>query len=319
MNNLKLSTLTLLLTMKSKITLKMKQNNSKISFRLYTMLVILWCIGIHITTYAQTMLEEEACEPLVLPEDVVCESNSIFPQFICKLDGREKIFEPLLLSSSGLRNWTEQIADIAYHPQSNSLFIPLNHSISHPYTYWTDVKSNDFIRGYDIENETLFKATIVGFDFYDVSADFEGLTHLKDNYFVLLDEGLNRIYFLEYLAEDRQFNVLSGHDTWIPRNTDLDPDYIDFFHNGLKGVSYDPNTNRLYMISEVPVEISGQKGRTLFSAALTLPSEESTGDIHEISSARLDHIIGSDASGIFHLGNIYPSNSAKSNNILGKQ
>jgi len=111
---------------------------------------------------------------------------------------------------------------------------------------------------------------------------------------------------LEYLPDYLQFNVLSGHDTGIFTVEKDDDD-----NDGLEGISYDPNTQRLYMLSEQEVD-----GGRLFSATLTLPGNGSLGEIHEISNTSLKHIVGSEVASLFHLGKIYPANSTKSNNIL---
>jgi len=201
-----------------------------------------------------------------MPEEELCEPLSTLPKFICEINERNTMFEQFFY---GL-NYSEPISGIAYHP-----------------------------------NSTIFVAPILGYD-YNHTSDFEGLTHLQDNYFVLLEEQENRVYFLEYLLKDSQFTVLSGHDTGISTIVKQDND-----DDGLEGISYDPNTQRLYMLSEKEVD----EGR-LFSVTLTLPDNNSSGEIHEVSSTSLKHIIPGEAASLFHLGKIHPANSPKSNNIL---
>jgi len=208
-------------------------------------------------------------------------------QFINELGCRNSLFQN-----------TEKYehSGLAHHTERDILIIPFD-----------DVANNGF----------QFMAYKLGADenssfFIDISNpgaltkdDLEGLTYLKEDYFVLLEEKQNKIYFLQYFdtgAGNPYFEILSGHDTGIPLSTDGE--------DGLEGISYDPNSNRLYVVSE-KAEIK------LFSIPIILPTENFTGDINEqqISSAALP-INGGDAAGLFHLGKIFPACNNLSNNIL---
>lgn len=263
----------------------MKQTKLKIHLRLLAMLTFICLLSKPTILNAQTTPDGEVCEPL-----------STHSKFICKMENRKLNYDFFLHVYN-----REEISGIAYQPQSNCLFMPLDQAPVPEVE-----KHNNYIRGYNIENNTAFSASISGYDFDNRTADFEGFAHLKDNYFVLLEEQENRIYFLEYQPDEYQFNVLSGHDTNISKivkpNTDDD---------GLEGISYDSNIQRLYLLSEHEVE----EGR-LFSVALTLPGKGSLGEIHDISSTSLKHIIPGEVASLFHLGKIYPANSPKSNNLL---
>lgn len=217
-------------------------------------------------------------------------ATSTFAQLICKIDKREKFYD-VLDENSGL----------AYHPKENILIIALDKPLfagfgedgSEIFTY---------IKGYDIIESEAF---IIEFNFDSFlntdksNTNFEGITHLKENYFVLLEENENKIYFLEYKPAIPQFVVLSVHSTGIP--------LID---DGIQGISYNPHINRLYLVRE---------DNQLFSIEIDqLPGPYSAGTIDKFESGEISRYVSGieTAGGLFHLGKIYPANHPLSNNIL---
>jgi len=268
-------------------------------------------------------------------------STSTSAQFICEIDS--------------IRNWFYQadlgkraeFSGLAYHPKCNLFLMPLDGP-----TCPLDPNEGDdpicpekpaecresnvnsrcplksvHIRGYDLNDNTPFDV-----QFSDATenlltgCDFEGITHLKDDYFVLMEEDENKIYFLKYRPNDKQFDVISGHETGIspiPYPFTSLPCYT----LGLGGISYDPNTSRLYVIDEFE--------RKLYSAPIVLTEEiladGSTSAVFTVenfvnSSVSLGDESGADptitielfylATGLFHLGQIYPANHPLANNIL---
>jgi len=230
-------------------------------------------------------------------------SISGFAQFICEMGERDYFYQS---------EDNEEYSGLAYHPRTGVFFMPTDDPVRNASS------SNIYMKAYNPANQIdpLFEVSFSNFDQL-TGFDFEGFTHLKDDYFVLLEEDQNKIYFLEYINSDpnnAQFKVLSGHETNIPF-ADVDIDDPD----GLEGLSYDPNTGRLYLVRE-------RFDIRLYSIPLTLPypdpnpelNPDSLGDIDEdvqqISNVKLD--IERDAGGLFHLGQIYATGHPLSNNML---
>jgi len=265
-------------------------------------------------------------------------STSTFAQLICNMDDEIN------------RNWFYQVefdkdidfSGLAYHPQHNLLFMPLDEPVcplpgttggdepvcpeKSPECAEDDEELNCpnsslliHIRGYDLNKNTDFDV-----QFSDATenllkgCDFEGITHLKNDYFAIVEEDENKIYFLEYKPKDQQFDVLHSHKTGI------EPIKYPFpnrpcFTFGLGGITYDPNTSRLYVLDEYE--------RKLYSASIVLPGELlpdssiSTEFMVEgkFINSSVNHLatgLFHLATGLFHLGQIYPANHPLANNIL---
>lgn len=76
--------------------------------------------------------------------------------------------------------------------------------------------------------------------------DYEGLTYLYDNYFVMVEERLDLLFFLKmnYSA--------SGNLTSITEivNRSTNNPYISGANNGYEGITYNPVENKIYLIKE---------------------------------------------------------------------
>jgi len=159
--------------------------------------------------------------------------------------------------------------------------------------------------GYDVNGTESFNVGLSDPDSFITKDDFEGLTYLEEDYFVLVEEKESKIYFLEYIipsSGNPYFVVLSGHNTNIRQSMADDKD-------GLEGISYNPHTNRLFVIRE-------KANIELFSIPITLPNADFKGDINEAQKSSVIIPIQGDGAGLFHLAKIFPSSNEKSNNIL---
>jgi len=234
-------------------------------------------------------------------------STSTFAQLICEI-GEEKKFYSVLPA--------EPFSGIAYHPDKKIFLIPGDGPLR--------ITLPDFVyfKAYNPNSGLDFNVPFSNSEFFggaDINneLDFEGITHLKDDYFALLEENKNKIYFLKYIVNPPQFEILSVHETLIPQT--VNPNQNNDDEDGLEGISYDPHNNRLYVVREF-----GDK--RLFSFPIKLPdtktSPDSTGeiDVSKIRSASLANIVGEsysdDASGLFHLAQVYPANHPLAKNIL---
>jgi len=162
--------------------------------------------------------------------------------------------------------------------------------------------------GYD-EDGTIFYPT-----FSNISQladnDLEGLTYLEEDYFILVEEDRNDIYFLEYNKQNEEFEILSRYYTGINLGSTSD---------GLEGISYDPHTKLLFLVRE-------HQQTELFSIPIVLPNANSDGAINILgkqsvvlpSTVFTDNNANTDndASGLFHFGKIVDSSSQLSNNLL---
>jgi len=219
-------------------------------------------------------------------------NSNTYAQVLCNLGDRE-----ILQASSS----NYEFSGLTYHSERKIFFMPLDDPIT----------NNVHIVGYNDNN-------IFSTPFQNGTAlkdnDLEGLTYLEEDYFILLEEDKNELYFLEYLPNSQAFKILSSHLTGIPLdNRDIEkPD-------GLEGVSYDPHTKRLYLVREhFPTE--------LFSLPITLPGPNSVGSINtfQISQVILpdsifsdnDSSTNNDAVGLFHLGKVVTSDSQLADNLL---
>lgn len=219
-------------------------------------------------------------------------STLCFSQFFCDLDNRNN----LLPNTNSF-----EYSGLAFHPERGIFIMPLDDPIN----------GNIYFKGYNISagGNSSFNIAILNAGLL-TKDDLEGLTYLNEDYFVLVEEKENKIYFLKYNQQgsgNPYFEILSGHNTGIPlaRNN----------KDGLEGITYDPHTNQLYVIREHS-EIE------LFNIPITLPTSGFQGDIseHQIGSVILpideDENGDKDASGLFHLGKVFPVTNDMSKNIL---
>jgi len=214
-------------------------------------------------------------------------STQSFSQLFCELGPRDNFYP---------NGKNDEYSGLAYHIEREIFFMPVDDPIQNV------VENNIHFKGYTI-NSGDFNVALSDPNALANKKDFEGLTYLEKDYFVVVEEKENKVYFLEYKEDGSNnpiFEVLSGHQTGIPS---AEP------NDGLEGVSYDPHTKRLYVVRE-------KFDVRLFSIPITLPNSGFLGDIDEqqISSVALP--ANEEPSGLFHLGKVYPSSSDLSNNLL---
>lgn len=265
-------------------------------------------------------------------------STTTFAQFICDVEQNRNWFYQVEFDDD------EEFSGLAYHPQLKILFMPLDQPIcatdpnignkaicTEKRTDCTEDAQNEncnetsiYMKAFNLKEKTAFnvlfsKAT----EDLLTDCDFEGITHLKEDYFALLEEDENKIYFLQYKPNEQQFEVLSGHKTGIAPIEGLlanDP----CFTYGLAGITYNPNTGRIYVVEEEKRE--SHRGPLLYSVPIVLPGEQlpdgsiSNGIVNESflnSSVSLGYIKNMPrTTGLSHLGKIYPVNHPLANHIL---
>jgi len=213
-------------------------------------------------------------------------------QILCDLGKRDV----LLLSPTNV-----EYSGMAYHSDEDIFFMPLDKPIS----------GNIQITAY--KDGRTFPIPFQNIDRLNGN-DFEGLTYLEEDYFLLLEEDENEIYFLQYFPDEQEFKILSNHLTGIPLG-----DNPGNNKDGLEGITYDRHTKHLYLVSE-------HFDAELFSIPITLPGPNNNGSINisRISSKKLPPDIFSDdndntendAAGLFHLGKVVEPNSELVDNIL---
>jgi len=185
-------------------------------------------------------------------------STSTFAQFICDIDNRNWFYKTEGIGKA-------EFSGLAYHPQLNLLFTPLDTPVC-PLTCPNEgeesicplpegleeeivcLKNSDgedcpnpsplsiHMRGYNLKENNAFDVRFSDKDELLTGCDFEGMTHLKDDYFALLEEDESKIYFLKYKPNDQQFEVLHAH------NTGIELTVFSNFTLGLGGITYNPNT-----------------------------------------------------------------------------
>lgn len=242
-------------------------------------------------------------------------STSTFAQLICELDNRDRFFSKYDTFDEGFA-FTEN-SGLAYHPLENMLIVTLDSPILEPIIPEPEnhpkyVKR--YILGYNLLKDEIFPIHISNLGNFMISvenqnSDFEGITHIKDNYFAVLEEKNNKVYFMEYIPEMAEMNILSGHATGIP----------SIGSDGLQGISFDPHTQRLFLVRDTD--------ERLFSVSVNkLPGPNSNGEIIPYTEQQISDGINSikirissditNTNGLFHLGQIYPANHILSDNIL---
>lgn len=212
-------------------------------------------------------------------------STLSFSQLFCELGPRDNFLKNVGdLEYSGL----------AYHIEREIFFMPLD-----------DPKNGIHFIGYNIQENNQFNIEFSDPESLITKKDFEGLTYLEKDYFVLLEEKENKVYFLEYIVRNSGnpfFEVLSGHETGIEQASRDAKD-------GLEGISYDPHTKRLYVVRE-------KEDVRLFSIPITLPNAGFSGSINEQQKCSVALPLNIEPSGLFHLGKVFPVSNHLSNNLL---
>lgn len=225
-------------------------------------------------------------------------------------------------------NVDEEYSGLAFHPCHNLFFMPVDDPINY---------NNSFINivGYDLNvagNGTFYPAISNNIGDIDLNIeaenntntygcaedyeecnkpddrnDLEGLTYLEQDYFVMVEERTNYIYFLEYQhSEDinnRAFKIISRHNTEIGLSQPKD---------GLEGISYDRYNKRLFLVQEV-------NPPTLYCLPITLPGNGSLGSINvnqKSSIVLTNHLNLVDAAGLFHISQIVSADNELSDNLL---
>jgi len=226
---------------------------------------------------------------------IILFSIQSFSQIFCDLGVRNNFYK---------NDNLDEYSGLAYHIDREIFIMPVDDPIDHP------TINNIHFKGYKMNAvENAFNITILNpgtLTSTDLtSTDFEGLTYLKEDYFVLLEERENKVYFIQYnepITGNPYFEVLSGHETGIPQaSSDSD--------DGLEGVTYDPHTNLLYLVRE-------HSDVKLFSIPITLPNSSFPGGIDEQQKSSVFLHVDDKPSGLFHLGKIYPSDNDLSNNLV---
>lgn len=213
-------------------------------------------------------------------------SMQSFSQTICKLGARNNFHQNAN---------KDEYSGLAYHVERGLFFMPVDDPII----------GNIHFKGYDVQKSAAFNVALLDPDLSLSKKDFEGLTYLEGNYFVLLEEKESKIYFIQYMESGSGnpfFEVLSGHETGIAQST------IDT-KDGLEGISYDPHSYRLYVVRE-------HSDVRLFSIPITLPSSGFLGSINEQQKSSTALPFNVEPSGLFHLGKVFPSDHDSSNNLL---
>lgn len=217
-------------------------------------------------------------------------TNFMSAQFLCDVDSRQVIYQ------TGVN---EEYSGLAYSKANQVFLMPLD-----------DVIGGYHIKGYDLSTNQPFNVGINGL----TDDDLEGITYLEGNYFAIVEENKNSLYFYEYNNATKQLILKNEVLTNIPLGTNIDQD-------GLEGITYNPHTKRLFFVRE-------HFGRELFTAKVTLPTNVSPGSIGAISSILLPEQYfndpaycngvaqNKDASGLHHLGQNFDSNSPFANHML---
>ena len=192
----------------------------------------------------------------------------------------------------------EEYSGLAYSPIDEVFIMPMDSpSPSGEYHF----------KGYDPNSNQVYDITFGGALNPD---DLEGFTYLEDNFFALIEEKANRVYFYTYDHTNKNLVASGNASTGIPLGSNGD---------GLEGITYDPHTNRLFFVREhFPIE--------LFSIEVVLPTSTTPGSLTgPLASVQLDPLhfddpysnnSDQDASGLHHLGQNYDLACNLGSNLL---
>jgi len=263
------------------------------------------------------------------PETLV-ECNDITSDLINEEYGGRKNPDP---NRSGV-----EYSDLAYYPNSNPLkegmlFMPLDDAIrnipdNNGAAYIAGTISHA-IRAYDLDKDEEYAITLSNMpgSFNLGNADFEGMTHLNndnlasDNYFAIIDEVTRVVYMLEYSDVNKDLNYISSYN--ISGETSS---YVGSSDYGLEGLSYNPHSNKLYVVSEgflnnennyvhdiIIFELDVDSNPDLTNLQLTKSREFNLSNKLESISNESQF---KDAAAIYHLGKVFIDGSAGAERFL---
>jgi len=223
-----------------------------------------------------------------------------------------------------------EYSDLAYYPEENMLFMPLDDAITNVpnNTQFTTGAERHAIRAYDIDDNLEYdiKLTNMPSDFVlheaddnvNPDADFEGLTYLRDGYFALIDEVTRLIYFLEYDDFNKELSYISSFDISAATAASVASGL------GIEGISYNPNNNHLYCITEgFGIGTFSNPDIVIFEFEIASNNDFSNVNLIQKNKLNLsqklkrtDHSQFKDAAGIYHLGQMFPASNQASNRLL---
>lgn len=228
-----------------------------------------------------------------------------------------------------------EYSDLAYYQAGNKkmLFMPLDDAITNMpdnngASYISGAVPHN-IRAYDLDNDIEYTITLNNMpaSFNLGNADFEGMTHMKDDdfvgedYFAVIDEVTRVVYFLEYSDTDKQLNYINSYD--ISGETSS---YAGTFKYGIEGLSYNPHLNKLYAVSEGFLNNNDHYEHDIIIFELDVISNPYLTNLQLVKSREINlsdrmrnlarEPFFKDAAAIFHLGKVFPSGSESANRFL---
>ena len=229
-------------------------------------------------------------------------STHLYAQVIDDIGSREEL---------SMTTVNEEYSGLCYYPVLDIFISILDDPI--PGISGADIQ----LKGFNRSDNSSFN---IGFmnESSVIEDDLESITYLEDNYFVMMDERRNDLYFLEYSIITGQMEILSIVSllSEIPINQN---------NAGVEGMTYDPHTERLFFTRE-------HFPRELFSVKITLPTTNTDGVIGQ-TFLSVDLPItdfndpfydqndicepsDKDASGLHHMGQNYAEDSPHADHIL---
>jgi len=231
-----------------------------------------------------------------------------------------------------------EYSDLAYYPEGSSgnppmLFMPLDDAIKNVpdnngdgYIAGT---TSHAIRAYDLEDNEEYAITLsnmpAGFSLGN--ADLEGMTHLNnpdfagDDYFAVIDEVTRVVYVLEYSNADKQLSYISSYN--ISGETSS---YVGTSKYGIEGLSYNPHSNKLYVVSEGFLDGQNNYVHDIVIFELDVISNSDLTNLQLVKSKefnlsdKLKSLANEsqfkDAAAIFHLGKVFSDGSASEDRFL---
>lgn len=228
-------------------------------------------------------------------------SSNIHAQILCSLGERVEAFSiPAPPGDDG-----EEFSGLAYHPSSDVFIMPLDDENPN--------NTNVHFKGYHVNTDTEFDIAFAPGEMAEITGtfDFEGLTYLKDNFFLLIEEKGSLVYFLQF---NFNANTVSSSTISVINSQNISNSISTNGNKGIEGVTYDPILNKLFIVRE-------DNSSTLFCLnVVSLPT--ANGNI--VSNGEIGALTGSinlntygynnkDAAGLFHLSR---ATSFTKNNIL---
>jgi len=274
------------------------------------------------------------CSSYSLEAEVLEECDNISRDIMHEAYAGEKIPGPNL---SGV-----EYSDLAYYPGENMLpeermlFMPLDDAITNEpntVTTYQGTAVRHAIRAYNIYYDEEYAITLANMpasftlhendDDVNQDADFEGLTYLRDNYFAMVDEYSRIVYFVEYDDSNKEFTYISSFDIsgvtapYVKNDHPVGNKFKDF---GIEGISYNPNNNHLYCITE---GLEGIRDIAVFEFEIDSDDDFTNLSLIEKNKLNLSQKLRraeynnfKDAAGIYHLGKVFSSNNDASERFL---